>query len=423
MAGSDDNCDLGLQQRGGGGHLNSPSSGIYTNPQFQSGKVAMNTMSLGETSSGGGGGNSFFGTGWDPMLSLAHSGGGGPSMASQIPISPYGIYRNQGINSGGHPVQFPNDPRFIGLAPKLPCFGSGNFSEIAGSFGGSERSQIANSGCPSNYTSNKDGVTENNSRNSSPDGNKRKRLPDYNSSKSPQGQFSSVQNENDAEQQKDVSEGTLDDSNEQNDKKLKGKNPATSSRGNSNGKQAKDSSQDGQAPKDDCVHLRARRGQATNSHSLAERVRREKISERMKLLQDLVPGCNKITGKAVMLDEIINYVQSLQQQVEFLSMKLATVNPEVNFDIEQILSKDILHSRGLGSALHGFGPGVPSSLHSPINPLGAMQAMQCTNSQLPNMSQAPNTWEDELQSMIQMGLISNQALENMGLNGHMKVEL
>ena len=45
-------------------------------------------------------------------------------------------------------------------------------------------------------------------------------------------------------------------------------------------------------------------------------VRREKISERMKYLQDLVPGCNKITSKAGMLDEIINYVQSLQRQVE-----------------------------------------------------------------------------------------------------------
>jgi len=36
----------------------------------------------------------------------------------------------------------------------------------------------------------------------------------------------------------------------------------------------------------------------------------------MKYLQDLVPGCNKVTGKAGMLDEIINYVQSLQRQVE-----------------------------------------------------------------------------------------------------------
>ncbi|KAI3759546.1 hypothetical protein L6452_07436 [Arctium lappa] len=75
------------------------------------------------------------------------------------------------------------------------------------------------------------------------------------------------------------------------------------------------------------IHVRARRGQATDSHSLAERVRREKISERMKLLQAIVPGCDKVTGKALMLDEIINYVQSLQNQVEFLSMKLASVNP------------------------------------------------------------------------------------------------
>ncbi|KAG5046093.1 hypothetical protein AAZX31_06G158400 [Glycine max] len=75
------------------------------------------------------------------------------------------------------------------------------------------------------------------------------------------------------------------------------------------------------------IHVRARRGQATDSHSLAERVRREKISERMKVLQRLVPGCDKVTGKALMLDEIINYVQSLQNQVEFLSMKLASVNP------------------------------------------------------------------------------------------------
>lgn len=90
-------------------------------------------------------------------------------------------------------------------------------------------------------------------------------------------------------------------------------------------------------------------------------MRREKISERMKFLQDLVPGCSKVnlfhgnrfngyltqrmplhsyvailacnkrtvrffqvTGKAVMLDEIINYVQSLQRQVEVLEEDMLT---------------------------------------------------------------------------------------------------
>ncbi|KAK3225919.1 hypothetical protein Dsin_005781 [Dipteronia sinensis] len=97
-------------------------------------------------------------------------------------------------------------------------------------------------------------------------------------------------------------------------------------------------------PPKDYIHVRARRGQATDSHSLAERARREKISERMKILQDLVPGCNKVViGKALVLDEIINYIQSLQRQVEFLSMKLEVVNSRVSMNptIEPFHSKDI----------------------------------------------------------------------------------
>ncbi|GAV81658.1 HLH domain-containing protein [Cephalotus follicularis] len=92
--------------------------------------------------------------------------------------------------------------------------------------------------------------------------------------------------------------------------------------------------------KQDYIHVRARRGQATDSHSLAERARREKISERMKILQDLVPGCNKVIGKALVLDEIINYIQSLQRQVEFLSMKLEAVNTRVNTGVEVFPSRD-----------------------------------------------------------------------------------
>ncbi|XP_076938443.1 transcription factor BHLH094-like [Bidens hawaiensis] len=93
-------------------------------------------------------------------------------------------------------------------------------------------------------------------------------------------------------------------------------------------------------PKQDYIHVRARRGQATDSHSLAERARREKISERMKILQDLVPGCNKVIGKALVLDEIINYIQSLQQQVEFLSMKLEAVTSRSHPSPQGFPSKD-----------------------------------------------------------------------------------
>ncbi|KAF5194772.1 Transcription factor une12, partial [Thalictrum thalictroides] len=40
--------------------------------------------------------------------------------------------------------------------------------------------------------------------------------------------------------------------------------------------------------------VRARRGQATDPHSIAERLRRERIAERMKALQELVPSSNKV---------------------------------------------------------------------------------------------------------------------------------
>ncbi|KAL6644456.1 hypothetical protein ACP70R_016064 [Stipagrostis hirtigluma subsp. patula] len=100
-----------------------------------------------------------------------------------------------------------------------------------------------------------------------------------------------------------------------------------SKRGKRPNKEAEEkSSTEDEAPKG-YIHVRARRGQATDSHSLAERVRRERISERMRMLQALVPGCDKVTGKALILDEIINYVQSLQNQVEFLSMRIASMSP------------------------------------------------------------------------------------------------
>lgn len=89
------------------------------------------------------------------------------------------------------------------------------------------------------------------------------------------------------------------------------------------------------------VHVRARRGQATDSHSLAERARREKINARMKLLQELVPGCSKISGTASVLDEIINHVQSLQRQVELLSMRLAAANPRVDFNMDNNFAENM----------------------------------------------------------------------------------
>ncbi|ONK67372.1 uncharacterized protein A4U43_C06F19490 [Asparagus officinalis] len=65
--------------------------------------------------------------------------------------------------------------------------------------------------------------------------------------------------------------------------------------------------------------VRARRGQATDPHSIAERLRRERIAERIRALQELVPSTNK-TDRAAMLDEIVDYVKFLRLQVKVLSM-------------------------------------------------------------------------------------------------------
>ncbi|KAE8123801.1 hypothetical protein FH972_018726 [Carpinus fangiana] len=122
------------------------------------------------------------------------------------------------------------------------------------------------------------------------------------------------------------------------------------------------------------IHVRARRGQATDSHSLAERVRREKISQRLKILQRLVPGCEKVAGKALMLDEIINYVQSLQNQVEFLSMKLASVNPmfyDFGMDLDELIMARPESLTSMASALPSLaqcGPSQPTAFADTTTP-------------------------------------------------------
>ncbi|KAI9121976.1 hypothetical protein K1719_006665 [Acacia pycnantha] len=69
--------------------------------------------------------------------------------------------------------------------------------------------------------------------------------------------------------------------------------------------------------------IRAKRGCATHPRSIAERVRRTRISERMKKLQDLVPNMDKQTNTADMLDLAVMYIKDLQKQFKTLSEKRA----------------------------------------------------------------------------------------------------
>ncbi|PRQ44563.1 putative transcription factor bHLH family [Rosa chinensis] len=65
--------------------------------------------------------------------------------------------------------------------------------------------------------------------------------------------------------------------------------------------------------------VRAKRGCATHPRSIAERVRRTRISERMRKLQELVPNMDKQTNTADMLDLAVDYIKELQKQFKSLS--------------------------------------------------------------------------------------------------------
>ncbi|KAI3869914.1 hypothetical protein MKW92_039771 [Papaver armeniacum] len=124
------------------------------------------------------------------------------------------------------------------------------------------------------------------------------------------------------------------------------------------GKKGKNKGKDADILPKEVIHVRARRGQATDSHSLAERVRREKINERLRCLQHLVPGCYKTMGMSVMLDEIIKYVQSLQNQIEFLSMKLTAASTFFDFNLDMESPHIFQMERMLLNRDEGYG-GIP----------------------------------------------------------------
>ncbi|KAK3204686.1 hypothetical protein Dsin_018732 [Dipteronia sinensis] len=326
----------------------------------------------------------------------------------------------------------PSDPAFAERAARLSCFGVGvgvGVSRVSSS------NQSVKQPIPGSHPL--DGKTsrlspEEESSVSQNDANSRKRKSKAPSSTNDAKLVTENEESNSKRSKQEHSNGNENDSVKANQKQNN-----------------KDNSKAAEPPKD-YIHVRARRGQATDSHSLAERVRREKISERMKFLQDLVPGCNKVTGKAVMLDEIINYVQSLQRQVEFLSMKLSTVNPRMDFNVEALLSKEMFQCRGaLQNALYQVESSAPAFPLEPnnadtqfaINPLNAalhrnpnMQLLSSNNgygeetSPQPQPQPQPHVssfWEDDLQSLVQMGFNQNQPQSFHGsiATSQMKIEL
>uniref|UniRef100_A0A6M2ETR0 BHLH domain-containing protein n=1 Tax=Populus davidiana TaxID=266767 RepID=A0A6M2ETR0_9ROSI len=72
----------------------------------------------------------------------------------------------------------------------------------------------------------------------------------------------------------------------------------------------------------------SKRGRAAEVHNLSERRRRDRINEKMRALQELIPNCNKV-DKASMLDEAIEYLKTLQLQVQIMSMGAGMYMPSM----------------------------------------------------------------------------------------------
>ncbi|KAK9058147.1 hypothetical protein SSX86_022987 [Deinandra increscens subsp. villosa] len=65
-------------------------------------------------------------------------------------------------------------------------------------------------------------------------------------------------------------------------------------------------------------NTRAKRGCATHPRSIAERVRRTRISVRMKKLEELFPNMDKQTSTADMLDMAVQHIKDLQKDLQNL---------------------------------------------------------------------------------------------------------
>ncbi|XP_038984730.1 transcription factor PHYTOCHROME INTERACTING FACTOR-LIKE 15-like [Phoenix dactylifera] len=66
------------------------------------------------------------------------------------------------------------------------------------------------------------------------------------------------------------------------------------------------------------ISRKRKRNRTSQMHNQTERRRRDKITAKLKALQELIPGSHKL-DTASMLDEAIAYMKSLQQQIQIMS--------------------------------------------------------------------------------------------------------
>ncbi|CDP17490.1 unnamed protein product [Coffea canephora] len=100
----------------------------------------------------------------------------------------------------------------------------------------------------------------------------------------------------------------------------------------------------------------ARRSRAAAVHNQSERRRRDRINQKMKALQKLVPNASK-TDKASMLDEVIEYLKQLQAQVHMMGTRAMPQMMMTPLAMQQQLQMSLLARMGMGAGV-GVGMGM-----------------------------------------------------------------
>ncbi|GLU03976.1 hypothetical protein SLE2022_211450 [Rubroshorea leprosula] len=157
-----------------------------------------------------------------------------------------------------------------------------------------------------------------------------------------------------------------------------------------------------------------RRSRAAEVHNLSERRRRDRINKKMRALQELIPHCNK-TDKASMLDEAIEYLKSLQLQLQVSQVMWmgSGMTPLMFPGVQHYMPR-----MAMGMSLPTMPP-IHNSMHLPRIPVGDHSAAMAPpqNQAVMCQTQVPNPVR--FQNHLQNSTLPEQYARSMGFH-HMQ---
>ncbi|KAL0422147.1 UNVERIFIED_CONTAM: Transcription factor PIF3 [Sesamum latifolium] len=152
----------------------------------------------------------------------------------------------------------------------------------------------------------------------------------------------------------------------------------------------------------------SKRSRAAEVHNLSERRRRDRINEKMRALQELIPNCNK-ADKASMLDEAIEYLKTLQLQVQIMSMGAGLCMPPMMFPtgMQHMHPAHVPHFSPMGVGMgmgmgFGMGPGNFQRIPGPNLPIYGHPSQGLPNS-VPRAPVVPLTGQPPVTSATGSG--------------------